>query len=88
ATSTRGDYITNIADKLIGKIREKRKVLILVGAHEGLPTGIFRFSDVTIDIAPSVTLSTEYAAISSIIALISVLESRGFFEKFREKSRH
>ena len=49
------------------------KINILAGSREGIPLGVYRFADLVIDIAPGITLSTEYAVSSALIAIITML---------------
>jgi len=45
----------------------------LFGSREGIPLGVYRYADLVIDIAPGITLSTEYAASSALIAIGTLL---------------
>ena len=38
-----------------------------------MPSGIYRVADAVIDIAPGITLSTEYALAAGLIALSTIL---------------
>ncbi len=49
------------------------KINILAGSREGIPLGVYRFADLVIDIAPGITLSTEYAVSSALIAIVTML---------------
>lgn len=82
ATSTSGDPIWEAVESIEENLRSAKKVSILVGARKGLPRGVFRFSDAVIDVAPSITISTDYAATAVLMALLTVLEGREFFEKY------
>lgn len=69
-TSTRGKALREVSDKLRKIFEEKEKVNVLIGSREGIPTGVFRFADLIIDVAPGITLATDVAFSSIITALI------------------
>ncbi len=71
-----GEPVSRVADELWEIVRRSRRVNILVGSREGIPLGIYRFADLVVDVAPGVTLSTEYAAAAALIALATVLHDR------------
>jgi tRNA acetyltransferase TAN1 len=71
-----GEPVSRITDDLWRLVRRGRRVNILVGSRQGIPLGIYRFADLVVDIAPGVTLSTEYAASSALIALATILHDR------------
>ncbi len=71
-----GEPVTKVADRLWEIVRSGRRINILVGSREGIPLGIYRYADLVVDIAPGVTLSTEYAAAAALIALATVLHDR------------
>ncbi len=72
-----GKYILDVADELEKLILgSKKRVNLLFGSREGIPLGIYRFADLVIDIAPGITLSTDYAAAAGLIALATVLYNR------------
>lgn len=52
-----------------------KRINILIGSRVGIPTGIYRFANLILDITPGVTISTDLAAASAITALITVLEN-------------
>ncbi|MCE4624455.1 MAG: SPOUT family RNA methylase [Desulfurococcales archaeon] len=68
-----GKPVSKAKEEIIELFRRRGKVNILAGAREGIPLGIYRFADLVLDIAPGITLSTEYALSSAFIAIISVL---------------
>ncbi|OYT62976.1 MAG: RNA-binding protein [Thermofilum sp. ex4484_15] len=82
ATSTSGDPVWEALSKLEKALKGADKISILVGSRKGLPRGVFRFSDAVIDVAPSITLPTDYAAVAIIMAIVTVLEGRDFFDKY------
>lgn len=71
-----GEHVSKVADDLWRLVKSGRRINILVGSREGIPLGVYRHADLVIDIAPGVTLSTEYAAASALIALATVLHDR------------
>lgn len=71
-----GEPVTKVADRLWDIVRSGRRINILVGAREGIPLGIYRYADLVVDVAPGLTLSTEYAAAAALIALATVLHDR------------
>ncbi len=68
-----GKPITNVAQKIRELFSKSGKVNILAGSREGIPLGVYRFADVVVDIAPGITLSTEYAVSSALISIITLL---------------
>jgi len=69
-----GKYIGDVKDELAKLVLDSRKrVNLLFGSREGIPLGIYRFADLVVDIAPGITLSTDYAAAAGLIALATVL---------------
>ena len=69
-----GKYIGDVRDKLAKIVLgSKKRVNLLFGSREGIPLGIYRFADLVVDIAPGITLSTDYAAAAGLIALATVL---------------
>ena len=72
-----GEYVSKVADKLYKLIRgSKGRINLLFGSREGIPQGVYRFADLVLDIAPGVTLSTEYAAAAALIAIGTVLHDK------------
>ena len=71
-----GEHISKVADELWERIRGHGRVNILVGSREGIPLGVYRFADLVVDIAPGLTISTEYAAAAALIAMATILHDR------------
>ncbi len=71
-----GEHISKVAGDLWRMFRSSRRINILVGAREGIPLGIYRHADLVVDIAPGVTLSTDYAAAGALIAIATVLHDK------------
>ncbi len=81
-TDPKGEYVMHVKDKLAEIFTKYDKVHILVGAREGIPVGIFRFATLVIDLIPQVTIATDYAITSTVIAIVSALEEAGVLEKY------
>jgi len=87
ATSTRGRPVSELRNEIAEIFRKRGRVNVLVGAREGLPTATFRYSTVTVDLAPSVTISTEFASVAAIIALITVLEECNLLPRYHKEKK-
>jgi len=77
--------------KVKGKITELiikggKRINILIGSREGIPLGVYRFADLVIDLCPGVTISTEYAAASALIAIMTILEEE-LLKKMRKQDK-
>ncbi len=68
-----GEPVTRVAQRLYELFSRSRRVSILVGSRRGIPLGIYRFADMVVDIAPGITLSTDYAAAAALIAIGTVV---------------
>ncbi len=64
---------SELASILLGKYR---RINVLIGAREGIPLGLYRFANLVIDICPGVTISTDYAAASALIAFSTIIEEK------------
>ena len=72
-----GKYISDVADELEKLVlRSNKRINLLFGSREGIPPGVYRYADLVVDIAPGITLSTEYAAAAGLIALATILYDR------------
>ncbi len=71
-----GEPVSSVADKLWDIVKGSRRISVLVGSREGIPLGVYRYADLVVDIAPGITLSTDYAAASALIAIATVLGNR------------
>ncbi|HDJ83447.1 MAG TPA: RNA-binding protein, partial [Desulfurococcaceae archaeon] len=47
----------------------------------------FRYSTITVDLAPSITISTEFASVAAIIALITVLEEYNLLPRYQKRKK-
>ncbi len=72
-----GEPIIKVKDSIkeIFENKRNKRINILIGSRIGIPSGIYRFATLILDIAPGVTISTDLAAASAITALITVLEN-------------
>lgn len=68
-----GDPVSRRARDILEIVKRNRRVTLLFGSREGIPEGIYRLADLVLDIAPGITLSTEYAAASALIAIGSII---------------
>ncbi len=68
-----GTPVSTAVDQLKRVFSRGKTVNILAGSREGIPLGIYRFADIILDIAPGITLSTEYAVSSALIAIATAL---------------
>lgn len=68
-----GEYVAKVSDKLARIIQRGKRPVLVFGAREGVPTGLFRFAELVVDIAPGMTLSTEQALTAAFGALTVIL---------------
>ncbi len=71
-----GEHIAKLKDELWEVFRRNKRINLLFGSREGIPLGVYRYANFVIDIAPGLTLSTEYAAAAALIALATVLHEK------------
>ncbi len=64
-----GEPASRMKREFLEILRKGKRVNLLFGAREGIPEGVYRFADLVLDIAPGITLSTEYAAAAALSAL-------------------
>jgi len=64
-----GEPISSVSDKLADLVIENRRTNFLIGSREGIPLGIFRFANLVVDLCPGVTIATDLAAASALMAL-------------------
>lgn len=67
-----GDYVLDRVPELREVFRKKR-VNMLFGSRVGVPEGVYRFADLVLDIAPGITLSTEFAVPAALMAVVQAL---------------
>lgn len=56
-------------EELLELLRRGKRVNLLFGSREGIPEGVYRFASLVLDIAPGITLSTDYAAAAALSVL-------------------
>jgi len=75
-----GEPVSRIANELaefiIRAYKKGKRVNLMVGAREGVPTSLFRFANYVVDVAPGIVISTEYALASALIALSTILHEK------------
>jgi len=72
-----GKPVSSIAEKLASFFTGKAKrVNLLIGSREGIPSGIFRFANLVVDLCPGVTISTDLAAASALTAVAAAIEDQ------------
>jgi len=72
-----GEPISKLTEQLENIfLKSRKRVNLLVGSRVGIPRGIYRFADLVVDIAPGITISTDYAAASGLIAIATLLHER------------
>lgn len=64
-----GEPVSSVATKLAEFVIENERTNFLIGSREGIPVGIFRFANIVVDLCPSVTIATDLAAASALMAL-------------------
>ncbi|MEM1673412.1 MAG: SPOUT family RNA methylase [Candidatus Bathyarchaeia archaeon] len=64
-----GEPISSVSEKLAELVIKNERTNFLIGSREGIPLGIFRFASLIIDLCPGVTIATDLAAASALIAL-------------------
>lgn len=57
-----------VSEKIAELVRSGR-LLLLMGSREGVPSGLFRFADLVVDLAPSISLATEVAVSAALSAI-------------------
>ncbi len=72
-----------LSELLIQCLKKGKRINVLVGAREGVPTGIFRFATMVLDVAPGIVISTDYALASALIAIATAVHQR-FVEELGE----
>ncbi len=68
-----GDYVSGQAEKLALITRRGKRINLLAGSREGIPLGVYRIADTVVDIAPGITLSTEFAVAAGLIAIATAI---------------
>lgn len=68
-TDPLGTPLPQIRDELLKAVKEAKEVVILAGSREGLPVGLMRACDFTVDLMPKVTFATEHVIPVTLSAL-------------------
>jgi len=64
-----GKYIANVEKELKELLTKKKRPVFLLGSRHGVPSGLYRYANLIIDITPGITLSTEYALPTALGAI-------------------
>jgi len=75
-TSTRGRAISELTGEIFSLFATSRRVNVLIGAREGIPTGIFRAASLVIDVAPGITIPTDHALTAIVTAIINAVMAK------------
>jgi len=71
-TSARGKPINREICKQIKEIVDtEKRINIFIGSREGIPTGIMRWSKLTVNLCPGVTFATEHGIPAIVTAILS-----------------
>ncbi|MEM1550539.1 MAG: SPOUT family RNA methylase [Candidatus Bathyarchaeia archaeon] len=71
-----GEPISSVATTLADLVISSRRVNFLIGSREGIPLGVFRFANLVVDLCPGVTIATDLAAASALMALAFAVHQR------------
>lgn len=71
-----GKMLTEVSEELAEKVIKNKRTNFLIGARRGIPSGIFRFADLVIDLCPGITIATDLAAASALMGLAFSLEEK------------
>lgn len=69
-----GIELSKATERLAQLYSSARRVNFLFGAREGIPKGVYRAADIVIDLAPAMTLPTELAAPTALLAAYTALQ--------------
>lgn len=64
-----GEPVSSVSGKLADLVIKNRRTSLLIGSREGIPLGVYRFANLVVDLCPGVTIATDLAAASALIAL-------------------
>ncbi|ADM27393.1 THUMP domain protein [Ignisphaera aggregans DSM 17230] len=80
-----GEPISKLANEvsefIVKSVKAGKKIYMMIGAREGIPTGLFRYASYVLDIAPGIVISTDYALASALIAITTVLHEKLSLER-------
>lgn len=72
-TSAMGDPLSQCAN-CIRHLFDNKGINVFIGARRGIPTGIFRFADVVVDLCPGLTYATEHGIPAAIVAITACIQ--------------
>jgi tRNA acetyltransferase TAN1 len=68
-----GVELSKASERLAELYSSAKRINFLFGSREGIPKGIYRVADLVIDLAPAMTLPTELAAPTALLAAYTAL---------------
>ncbi|MEM2898692.1 MAG: SPOUT family RNA methylase [Nitrososphaerota archaeon] len=68
-----GVELSRASERLAELYSSAKRINFLFGSREGIPKGIYRVADLVIDLAPAMTLPTELAAPTALLAAYTTL---------------
>lgn len=71
-----GEPVSSVSARLADLVIENRRTNFLIGSREGIPLGIFRFANLVVDLCPGITIATDLAAASALMALAFALHQK------------
>jgi len=75
STSTRGRELDDkICEEIIEMFSREKRINILIGSREGLPSGVLRWSKYTLNLCPGITFATEHGIPIVVSAIINCLQ--------------
>ena len=75
-TSALGDPLSDCSER-IRNLFERKRVNVFIGSRKGIPTGIFRFADVVMDLCPGLTYATEHGIPGAMVGIASCVQGEG-----------
>ena len=72
-TSALGDSLSQCTERIRGLFDEKR-VNVFIGSRKGIPTGLFRFAGVVVDLCPGLTYATEHGIPAAMVGIVSCVQ--------------
>ncbi len=72
-TSSLGERLSQCADG-IRSLFDRKNVNVFIGARKGVPTGIFRFADVVVNLCPGLTYATEHGIPAAIVGIAACIQ--------------
>jgi len=72
-TSALGDSLSDCSERIRNLFGRKR-VNVFIGSRKGIPTGLFRFADVVVDLCPGLTYATEHGIPGAMVGIASCVQ--------------